>query len=386
MKNRWQTRRLGNVLTVQNGFAFDSKGFNSADGMPLIRIRSLKAGEETDTRYSGDYDSKYIVQAGDLLIGMDGEFGCYEWKGSPALLNQRVCRLQGFDSEIVPRFVFYGVNTYLKAIEGVTGYATVKHLSSKQILNIEFPLPSRDEQNRIVGVLDEAFEGIATAKANAEKNFQNAQAIFRSYLHSVLSFKKWGQKSLGDVTERVEYGSSAKSKPSGRMPVLRMGNIRDGRFDFTDLVYSDDDAEIDKYSLKQDDVLFNRTNSPELVGKTAIYKGEMPAIFAGYLIRIHRIESLLDADFLNYYLNSDLAMEYGKTVMIGSVNQANINGGKLLTYPIPVPPLSEQKKIVAELDQLRGETERLQKLYQQKLSALEELKKSLLHQAFTGQL
>ena len=140
MKHGWRTIKLGDVLEVQNGYAFDSKEFNPSKGMPLIRIRSLKAGTETETRFSGDYDKKYVVKAGDLLIGMDGEFGCYEWKGSPALLNQRVCRLQGFDSQLVPSFVLYGVNSHLKAIEDVTGYATVKHLSSKQILGIEFPL------------------------------------------------------------------------------------------------------------------------------------------------------------------------------------------------------------------------------------------------------
>src|ERR1039458_2847688 len=150
--------------------------------MPLIRIRSLKSGVETETRFSGEYDKKYVVNAGDLLIGMDGEFGCYEWKGGPALLNQRVCRLQGFASELVPRFLFYGVNSYLKAIEDVTGFATVKHISSRQILGIEFPLPPLREQRRIVGVLDEALMGIASARENAERNLRNASAVLESHL------------------------------------------------------------------------------------------------------------------------------------------------------------------------------------------------------------
>ena len=100
--------------------------------------------------------------------------------------------------------------------------------------------------------------------------------------------------------------------------MLRMGNIQDGQLDWENLVYTDDKDEIAKYLLKNNDVLFNRTNSPELVGKTAIYKSEMPAIFAGYLIRIHRKEDLLDGDFLNYFLNSQRALDYGKTVVIAS--------------------------------------------------------------------
>jgi type I restriction enzyme, S subunit len=138
--------------------------------------------------------------------------------------------------------------------------------------------------------------------------------------------------------------------------------------------------------IKYNDVLFNRTNSPELVGKTAIYKGEMPAIFAGYLIRIHRKEDLLDADYLNYYLNSKMAIEYGRTLMISSVNQANINGAKLKTYPIPLPSLKAQQAIVQQLDALKTETKKLEAIYQKKIDDLEELKKSILQKAFAGEL
>ena len=132
--------------------------------------------------------------------------------------------------------------------------------------------------------------------------------------------------------------------------------------------------------------MFNRTNSPELVGKTAIYKGEIPAIFAGYLIRIHRKGNLLDADYLNYFLNSEMAFSYGKSVVISSVNQANINGTKLKGYPIPLPPIIEQQSIVQKLDALSAETKKLETIYQQKLNDLEELKMSVLQKAFNGEL
>ena len=105
MTGSWSRRALGEVLSVQNGYAFDSKAFGTT-GFPLIRIRDLKAGVSTETRYGAEFDSRYVVTAGDFLIGMDGEFGCYEWKGEPALLNQRVCRLQGFGEALTPRFLF----------------------------------------------------------------------------------------------------------------------------------------------------------------------------------------------------------------------------------------------------------------------------------------
>jgi type I restriction enzyme S subunit len=264
--------------------------------------------------------------------------------------------------------------------------ARMPRAQMNEVMDFDFPLPPLAEQQRIVGLLDEAFEGLATAKANAQKNLQNARDLFASHLQSVLQCRKWKWKTLGDLCDDVEYGSSAKSKADGGVPVLRMGNIQDGRLDWENLVYTDDKAEIKKYLLKHNDVLFNRTNSPELVGKTAIYKSEMPAIFAGYLIRIHRKEDLLDGDYLTYFLNSQIAFDYGKTVVISSVNQANINGTKLKSYPIPAPSLAEQKAIVAKLDELSEETQRLARLYEQKLAALEALKKSLLHQAFSGEL
>jgi type I restriction enzyme S subunit len=124
----------------------------------------------------------------------------------------------------------------------------------------------------------------------------------------------WIWDKLGWMTCGVEYGTSAKSSESGKVPVLRMGNIQIAKFDYTDLVFTSDEEEIAKYSLRDGDVLFNRTNSPELVGKTAIYRGEQPAIFAGYLIRVNQIESVVDAQYLNLFLNSHIAKQQGNKV------------------------------------------------------------------------
>lgn len=376
MKNGWKTEALGNACEIYQPKTISGKQMVQDGPYPVFGANGI----------IGRYD-KFNHKEPQLLITCRGATcGSVNVSEPCSWITGNAMVVRPKNGSLLMRYLEYLFRGGFDVSKAITGAAqpqiTRTNLSP---LEISYPV-SVDEQQRIVDILDEAFEDITTSKANAEKNLQNAQTIFKSYLRSVLSFKKWGQKSLADVCERVEYGSSAKSKPSGRVPVLRMGNIQDGRFDFTDLVYSDNAAEIEKYLLKRNDVLFNRTNSPELVGKTAIYKGEMPAIFAGYLIRIHRNESLLDADYLNYYLNSDMAMDYGKTVMVGSVNQANINGGKLLAYPIPIPPLLEQKKIVAELDELRSEIKRLQSVYEKKLSVIEELRKALLHQAFTGQL
>ena len=157
----------------------------------------------------------------------------------------------------------------------------------------------------------------------------------------------WSSPCLGLLVHSVEYGSSAKSSLAGKTPVLRMGNLQDGKIDWNDLVYTDDDQEISKYLLNSGDVLFNRTNTPELVGKTSIYRGEMPAIFAGYLIRIKERKDLLNSAYLNYVLNSESSKKYSQKVLSVAVGQANINGQKLKTYPIPLPPLLVEQEAIS---------------------------------------
>ena len=291
------------------------------------------------------------------------------------------------DIKISSKFLHYHMQLHWKSLGTKKQYGSATNfikIGNFKEYEVEFPpLP---EQQRIVFILDKAFAAIDKAKANAEQNLQNAKELFDCVLDNILYDKRWEVRQLGEVCEKVEYGTSSKAQSQGKLPVMRMGNIQNGRFDWESLVFSDNETDNEKYLLKYNDVLFNRTNSPELVGKTAIYKGERPAIFAGYLIRVHRKEDLLDADYLNYFLNSKMAFEYGQSVVTSSVNQANINGTKLKSYPIPLPSLKEQQTIVRKLDALRAETQKLEAVYQKKIDDLEELKKSILQKAFAGEL
>lgn len=162
----------------------------------------------------------------------------------------------------------------------------------------------------------------------------------------------WEWCRLSYISYGLQYGTSQKSNSTGKYAVLRMGNIQNGEIDFSDLVYSNNDVDFSKLELKKGDVLFNRTNSPEWVGKTAIFRNhKTPCIFAGYLIRINQSELIVGA-YLNYFLNSSSARKQGDAVVSLAVNQANISGKKLSDYFIPIPPLSEQHRIVDKLDAL----------------------------------
>lgn len=401
MKKGWKTEPLGRLcefidrrgLTPEKlGSQFGSSGFRviSAKNVKGRQIDITVGEQRFVDRTTYRKWMKTPLWTDDVLLTSEAPLGepAYVTEDLEWCLGQRLFGIRTNKSELFGRFLFHALQS--SAVRGdlmarATG-ATAQGIRQSELRHVAIPVPPLTEQKRIVGVLDEVFAGIATLQVSAEKNLQNAHALFASHLQSVLLSKKWKWKTLGDVCESVEYGSSAKSKPTGNVPVLRMGNIQDGKLDWGKLVFTSDKEEIEKYLLKHNDVLFNRTNSPELVGKTAIYKSESPAIFAGYLIRIHRKEDLLDADYLNYFLNSQIAFDYGKTVVISSVNQANINGAKLKGYPIPLPSILEQRNIVTKLDALSEGTQRLARLYQRKHSALEALKQSLMNQAFTGKL
>ena len=392
MTGSWTRRTLGDVLSVQNGYAFDSKAFG-ATGFPLIRIRDLKAGVTTETRYSAEFDPKYIVSAGDFLIGMDGEFGCYEWKGDDALLNQRVCRLQGFDQALEARFLFYGINAHLKAIEEVTGYTTVKHLSSKQILGIEMPFPPHEEQRRIVTILDEAFEGIATAKANAEKNLRNVRELFESQLESLFAagVAKWPKHTLEEVANIIN-GYAFKSTDFQSTPGIRSIKITNvGVREFVDDASNYLPA---AFSQRHSAVAVPNGSIVLALTRTIIARGlkvaVVPKDFHGALLnqRVAAIQphaAELETPFLFAYLSTSRVLNYVKS-RVNTLMQPNLSITDLRQLPLPLPALSEQREMVAMLNSFDEESQRLQFVNERKLSALDELKKSLLHQAFTGAL
>ncbi|RGQ27298.1 restriction endonuclease subunit S [Phocaeicola vulgatus] len=195
----------------------------------------------------------------------------------------------------------------------------------------------------------------------------------------------WEWCNLEDIVCELKYGTSEKSLSMGKIAVLRMGNITNvGTIDYSNLVYSSNNEDIKLYSLEKDDLLFNRTNSSEWVGKTAIYKKEQPAIYAGYLIRIRPI--LIFSDYLNTVMNSSYYRNWCYNVKTDAVNQSNINAQKLSQLMIPIPPLKEQERIVVEvakwislIDTIKNSKEDLQ-------TTIKQAKSKILNLAIHGKL
>jgi len=219
----------------------------------------------------------------------------------------------------------------------------------------------------------------------------NKPKVYKEYNASVRSLNletpiEWLLTCVGNTCSKTEYGSSSKSLDIGDVPVIRMGNMQNGKIDWSDLKFSVDQNEIDQYLLKNGDVLFNRTNSPELVGKTVLYNGERPAIFAGYLIRLNQIESIISGKYLNHFLNSHPAKVYGSYVKTDGVNQSNINGEKLSNYPIPIPTLKEQHAIVREIESRLSVCDKVEESITESLEKAQALCQSILKKAFEGKL
>ena len=386
MKQDWEIKKLKEVLKIQNGYAFDAKLFTIEEGTPLIRIRDIKVGVKTVTNFKGKYDKKYEVNAGDFLIGMDGDFGCYEWKGDTALLNQRVCRLQEFSSKLYPRFLFYGINKYLKAIEEVTAFATVKHISSKQIENIEIPLPPFPEQQRIVAILDDAFTKIGKAKANTEQNLKNAKELFESYLQGVFESKgdDWEEKTLKELTSHLGDGlhGTPKYTLEGDYYFINGNNLSDGVIEFKSSTKRVSYEEYNKHKKNLTDrtilVSINGT-----LGNVAFYNNEK--IILGKSACYFNMKEGTDKNYIKYVLSSPYFLKYAHKEATGATIK-NVSLKTMREFIVPLPSLTQQQVIVQKLDALSDETKKLEAIYQQKTKDLEELKKSVLQKAFSGEL
>lgn len=193
----------------------------------------------------------------------------------------------------------------------------------------------------------------------------------------------WAWTRIFSITEDLPYGTAKKSIQTGLVAVLRMGNIQFGEIDYSDLVYSSDADDIKKYILVKNDLLFNRTNSAEWVGKTAIYRGNIPAIYAGYLIRVR---TFINPEYLNVVMNSGYAKTYYNLVKSDGVNQSNINAQKLGNFLVPIPSIDEQKRISSSIIEIIPRISMIQEEKDHIADLIQQTKSKILDLAIRGQL
>ncbi len=402
MKKGWQSKTIGDVCEFQRGLTY-AKG-DEVDVSDNIVLRATNIDLATHLLIFDELkyiDDKVVVpeskkvKKGSLMICMasgskshlgkvafiDDDYG-YAFGGFMGMLTP----LNG----LLPKYLFHLMTSedYKDFIGALSDGANINNLTFDKLKVFPVPVPPLAEQQRIVGLLDEAFEGIATAKANAEKNLQNARALFESHLQSVFTQRGsgWVDRQLASLCHEITVGhvGSMKTeyKESG-IPFLRSQNIRPFEVSMENAMFIDETFHraLKKSQLRPGDLAIVRTGYP---GTAAVIPPELLDSNCSDLV-IVRPSKEVNPHFLAAFFNS----AFGKQLVLGKIVGAaqkhfNITAAKEVM--LHVPPIPEQRTIVAMVDDLREETQRLARLYERKLAALEALKNSLLHQAFSGDL
>jgi len=348
---RWPKKQLGQLLKVQNGFAFKSEYFNEdGKGLPIVRIRDLKTGS-SETFYDGEHDAAFEIKNGDLLIGMDGEFRCYRWEGGKALLNQRVCRLQDFSQDINPSYVFYGINDTLRQIEDNTAFATVKHISSKQIASIETSVPPLLEQERIVRLLDEAEE-LRMLRAQGD---DRAGALIPALFYKMFGDAgAGGRKPLGEVCLKITDGVHiTPTYVNDGVPFLRVTDIQGDEVEWSTVKHIPE-AEYEEITKRVKpelgDVLYSK-NGTIGIAKEITWKRPFAHFVSLALLKPNR--KVLNSTFLTTWLNTPDALEQaiGRS-KTGTVTNLHLN--EIRKMRIPCPSKEEQGSFVRQAVEIRA--------------------------------
>lgn len=271
--------------------------------------------------------------------------------------------------------------------------AAIPHIYFKDYKNEPFLWMSLPEQKRIVAILDEAFAAIDKAKSNAEKNLKNAKELFESYLQGVFENKGegWEDKSIKEIALKIGSGSTPRggqeNYKSEGISLVRSMNVHDWEFRERNLAFIDEQQakELNGVTLFEGDVLLNITGAS--IARSCVFPKEyLPARVNQHVSIIRPNKEILDSKFLNYLLTSkpykDFLLFTGEQ---GATRQA-ITKAQIEAFRVSFPSLDEQIAIVEKIDRVSSETKRLEATYQQKLTDLEELKKSILQKAFNGEL
>ena len=387
MKEEWKQYAIGEICYVIAGQSPKGENYNNqGDGLPFYQGKK-------------DFGAKYIcppntwtsqitkeAEADDILISVRAPVGPINFATQKICIGRGLAAIRaknGVDHE----FLFYGLLQKQSEISGNEG-AVFASINKRQIEDINFPLPPLSEQKRIVAILDEAFEGIDKVVANTKKNLANARELFDSYLNNIFTQKGdgWKEVKLGEVCKIARGGSPRPIKA-----FLTDGTDGINWIKISDATASTKYIYETKQKIKPEGVKRSRlVHDGDFLLSNSMSFGHpyimrtSGCIHDGWLVLSDK-SGLFDQDYLYYYLGSPEAYRQFDDRAAGStVRNLNIDSAK--SVDVPLPSLPEQNHIVAKLDVLRVETQRLEAIYQQKLTALTELKQSFLQRAFTGEL
>ena len=375
---------LPEVCTIQYGFPFDSAKFSDSNGMPLIRIRDVVRGY-SETYTTEEYKSEYIVHENDLLIGMDGEFNIAKWGKTPALLNQRVCRLAPNDS-IDKDYLFYFMPVALKRIEEKTPFVTVKHLSAKELNKIEIPVLPLEEQRKIAETLSKVDELIAFREQQLAKLDELVKSQFTEMFGDPINNPmKWIVSKIEDIAAQEKnalkagpFGSALKKEFYVRSGYKIYGQeqVICGDASFGDY-YIDEEKykELKNCAVQAGDILISLVGT---YGKTLIMPDNYEAgIINPRLMKITLNKNKVTPIYFKYYFESN-ALKASMDANTHGGTMGILNLGIIRQMKIQVPPLSLQNQFAAFVERVDQQKQTVQ----QSLEKLELLKKALMQEYF----
>ena len=369
---------LPEVCTIQYGFPFDSAKFSDSNGTPLIRIRDVVRGY-SETYTTEEYKSEYIVHENDLLIGMDGEFNIAKWGKTPALLNQRVCRLAPKDS-IDKDYLFYFMSIALKQIEEKTPFVTVKHLSAKELNKIEIPVLSLEEQRKIAETLSKVDELIAFRDQQLAKLDELVKARFVEMFGDEQAFNK---EPLSQNVEEMfigPFGSSLKnesfvSKENGYCMVYEQKHAIRKTMDVeTRYIDKPKYEELKRFSIHGGDIIVSCRGT---IGETYIVPLNAPlGIMHPSIMKIRVKDSIYNRVFFDFLLQEKLKQHEAQAN--GSGVKMAVTASALGKEEFIVPSIPFQNQFAAFVERVDQQKQTVQ----QSLEKLELMKKALMQEYF----
>lgn len=351
-----------------------------------LQSQSLETTLESITAEGLTNSASNLIPEGTVIIASRVGLGKVAINRKPVAINQDLKALIPRSRDLMPRYLLLFLLSKAEYFERAGVGATVKGLTIADYQRLNIVLPPLAEQERIVKLLDEA-DDLRKLRAQADRRTANLiPALFHEMFGDPISNpNEWPVKLADEFIKTCEYGTSQKANEAGRgITVLRMNNVRsDGQLDLAEIKTVELGAnELSKQRLQIGDVLFNRTNSRELVGKTGMWDGRFEAVAASYFIRIRVCDDIEDPLHFTTFMNTPFMKRRLAEMARGAVGQANINAKELRSIRVPVPPLRLQKEFARLVTEMRGmEAEQVSSSRR-----LEDLFQSLLQRAFRGEL
>ena len=397
MKKNWEVKKLGEVCDVISGQSPEGKYYNNINnGLPFYQGK-----KEFSDKYIGEpttWTTSITKEAkqGDILMSVRAPVGPVNFSTEKICIGRGLAAIRA--SELIDKeYLFKFLIKHEKDIIGNEG-AVFNSINKAQIEDISIPIPPLPEQQRIVGILDEAFDAISRAKENTEKNLQNARELFESYLQNVFANPGdgWEEKKLGDknLIEIID-GDRGKNYPTksdffedGFCLFLNTKNVRPDGLDFetTMFINENKDMALGNGKLKRNDVVMTTRGT---IGNLGIYSDDVEydnvRINSGMLIFRPNLKVIIPEYLFKILRSGIINAQIEKHVSGAAQPQLPIKTLVSFTFPVP-NSVTEQRNIVNKLDALSKETKKLEAIYNKKLTDLEELKKSILQKAFNGEL